>query len=111
MRGLVDYVARYSTDRLAGEARRLANCEGMIPALAEARLAGARALLERELTRIPVLVSARISRSMTSLDNYASPFEGFGSASMLSQRRAPFGTAEQVFSGCRRGLETKCRSR
>ena len=72
VRGLVDYVARYSTDRLAGEARRLANCEGMIPALAEARLAGARALLERELTRIPVLVSARISRNITSLDNYAS---------------------------------------
>ena len=45
----------------------------MIPALAEANwLAGGRALLERELTRIPVLVSARISRSMTSLDNYAS---------------------------------------
>ncbi|MDE6772652.1 MAG: exodeoxyribonuclease VII large subunit, partial [Muribaculaceae bacterium] len=66
--GMVDWIARYCTDRLLGESRRLSNCEGMIPALAEARLSGARALLEREVTRIPVLVSARLSESGSRID-------------------------------------------
>lgn len=66
--GMVDWIARYCTDRLLGESRRLSNCEGMIPALAEARLSGARALLEREVTRIPVLVSARLSKSGSRID-------------------------------------------
>ncbi len=60
---LVDYVTRYAGDRISGEMRRLANCEALIPTLAEARISSARALLEREITRIPVLVSSKISQA------------------------------------------------
>lgn len=57
----VQWIARYSSERMQGEARRLDNAETMIPALANARLASAKAHLERELTRIPVLVESRLA--------------------------------------------------
>lgn len=60
---LVDFVTRYAGDRISGEMRRLANCEALIPTLAEARISSARALLEREVTRIPVLVSSKIAQA------------------------------------------------
>lgn len=66
--GMADWVARYSADRVQGELRRLANCEAMLPALAETRLKTAHALLEREMTRIPVLVGARIEQASGRLD-------------------------------------------
>lgn len=68
---LVDYISRYTTERLAGEMRRIANCEALIPALAETRLNAAKALLDRELTRIPVLVSSRLARAEGKVDMYA----------------------------------------
>ena len=65
---LVDFVSRYTTDRLSGEMRRLTNCEALIPALVDVRLSSARSLLEREISRIPVLVSSRISQAGAKLD-------------------------------------------
>lgn len=65
---MVDRIARYSTDRLQGEERRLANCEAMLPALADARIAAAKALLDREITRIPVLVQSRLQEAGARLD-------------------------------------------
>lgn len=65
---MVDRIARYSTDRLQGEQRRLANCEAMLPALADARISAARALLDREMTRIPVLVQSRLQEAGSRLD-------------------------------------------
>ncbi len=67
--GMVDWIARYSIDRIQGEQRRISNCEAMLPALLEARLSSARALLEREMTRIPVLVQSRLSHESVRLDN------------------------------------------
>lgn len=66
--GLIDGIMRYCNDRILGESRRLSNCEGMIPALVEARLSEARALLEKEMSRIPVLVSSRLSEARGHLD-------------------------------------------
>lgn len=68
---LCDWTARYSADRLNGEARRLTNAEAMIPALAQARLSAARALLEREATRIPLLAGSRIAAASSRLDGMA----------------------------------------
>ena len=68
---MVDWISRYSTDRIQGEQRRLANAEAMIPALAKARIDGAKALLDRELTRIPVLVESRIKEAGGKLDTIA----------------------------------------
>lgn len=65
---MVDRIACYSTDRLQGEERRLANCEAMLPALADARIAAAKALLDREITRIPVLVQSRLQEAGARLD-------------------------------------------
>lgn len=65
---MIDWIIRYCNDRILGEARRLSNCEGMIPALVEARLSGARALLEKEMTRIPMLVASRLSEARGRLD-------------------------------------------
>lgn len=65
---LAEGVARYTSERLNGEIRRLVNCESLIPALATARIEGARSLLERELGRIPVLVRSRIAAASTRLD-------------------------------------------
>lgn len=59
--GMVDWITRYSSDRIQGEARRLANCEAMLPSIVKARLTAASALLDRELARIPVIVGSRLS--------------------------------------------------
>lgn len=69
--GMVDWIARYSTERIAGESRRLANCEAMIPALAKARLQSAQALLEREIARLPAVVETRLTRAHAAIDNIA----------------------------------------
>lgn len=66
---MVQWIARYSTDRLVGEARRLDNAETMIPALANARLTAAKAHLDRELTRIPVLVESRLAGERGKIDS------------------------------------------
>ncbi|MDE6768661.1 MAG: exodeoxyribonuclease VII large subunit, partial [Muribaculaceae bacterium] len=66
---MVQWIARYSTDRLVGEARRLDNAETMIPALANARLTAAKARLDRELTRIPVLVESRLAGERGKIDS------------------------------------------
>lgn len=66
---LVDWISRYSMERIQGESRRLANCESMIPALVQARIASASSLLEREMTRIPVVVGAKISGASGQLDS------------------------------------------
>lgn len=65
---LVDRIARYAAERLSGESLRLANCEAMLPAMAEARLSSARSLLDREMARIPVLVSARLMQERGRID-------------------------------------------
>lgn len=65
---MVQWITRYSTDRLLGEARRLDNVETMIPALANARLTSAKSRLDRELTRIPVLVESRLAAARGRLD-------------------------------------------
>jgi len=67
--GIVDRVAHYANDCLQGEHRRLVNCEAMLPALAETRLTAARALLDREMTRIPVLVQSRLNTARGRLDS------------------------------------------
>ena len=66
---MVDWISRFSTDRIQGEQRRLANAEAMIPTLAKARIDAARALLEREMTRIPVLVDSRVKEANVRLDS------------------------------------------
>ncbi len=66
---MVQWIARYSTDRLLGESRRLDNAETMIPALANARLTAAKARLDREMTRIPVLVESRLAGERGKLDS------------------------------------------
>ena len=66
---MVQWITRYSTDRLVGEARRLDNVETMIPALANARLTAAKARLDRELTRIPVLVESRLAGERGKIDS------------------------------------------
>ena len=66
---MVDWITRYCSDRIQGEVRRLSNCEAMIPALAEARLSAARALLDREMTRIPVLVGSRLAAESGKIDS------------------------------------------
>lgn len=66
---MVQWITRYSTDRLVGEARRLDNVETMIPALANARLTAAKARLDRELTRIPVLVKSRLAGERGKIDS------------------------------------------
>lgn len=68
VREMTDRIARYCADRLQGEERRLANCEAMLPALAEGRIAAAKALLDREITRIPVLVQSRLQEAGSRLD-------------------------------------------
>ncbi|MDE6793653.1 MAG: hypothetical protein K2J48_11295, partial [Muribaculaceae bacterium] len=69
--GLADWIARYSMECIKGETRRLANIEAMIPALAKARITASQALLEKELSRIPVLVSSRIKNASVNLDRFA----------------------------------------
>ncbi|MDE6335803.1 MAG: exodeoxyribonuclease VII large subunit [Muribaculaceae bacterium] len=66
---MVQWITRYSTDRLVGEARRLDNVETTIPALANARLTAAKARLDRELTRIPVLVESRLAGERGKIDS------------------------------------------
>lgn len=65
---LVDVISRYASDRISGETRRLANCEALLPTLAEARLSSAKALLDREMSRIPMLVTSRIARAEAGLE-------------------------------------------
>ncbi len=65
---MVDWIARYSADRVAGELRRLDNAEGLIPALAKTRITAAQARLDMELTRIPALVESRLAGARGNLD-------------------------------------------
>lgn len=78
--GIIDGIIRYCNDRILGESRRLSNCEGMIPALVEARISGARALLEKEMTRIPVLVTSRLSEARGRLDTVGRVINAVSSA-------------------------------
>lgn len=66
--GLVDFVTRYSADRLVGEHRRLDNLEATIPVIARSRLEAAKAHLDKEITRIPVLVTSRIQTAYNQLN-------------------------------------------
>lgn len=78
--GLADWIARYSMECIKGETRRLANIEAMIPALAKARITASGALLEKELSRIPVLVSSRIKNASVNLDRFADLIKSLSSA-------------------------------
>ena len=65
---MVDWIARYSSDRIAGELRRLDNAQGLIPTLAKTRITAAQARLDMELTRIPALVESRLAGARARLD-------------------------------------------
>lgn len=65
---MVEWIARYSSDRVAGELRRLDNAQGLLPALAKARISSAQARLDMELTRIPALVESRLAGARGVLD-------------------------------------------
>lgn len=69
--GLVDFVTRYSSDRIVGERRRLDNLEATIPVIARSRLEAAKAQLDKEITRIPVVVTSRITTAYNQLDTAA----------------------------------------
>lgn len=67
--GLVDWIVRYATDRLQGEARRLANCEAMVPALAKSRLESAKTRLDG-LSRLTLAMGqSQTQRASQRLDN------------------------------------------
>lgn len=66
---MVDYVVRYGSERIMGENRRLANVEAMIPALASTRLLAAGSRLDREMSRLPVIVNARLSKEHMRMDS------------------------------------------
>ena len=67
---MVDFIIRYGNDRIIGENRRLANVEAMIPALASSRLSSARALLDKEIGRLPVVVQSRLSKEDVRVESY-----------------------------------------
>lgn len=72
---LVDQIARYGNDRLVGEGRRLANFDALVPALANGVVERARGLLEREMSRMPVVVESRISREKTRMESFGKILE------------------------------------
>ena len=63
-----EWIARYSSERVLGESRRLDAAEAMIPALVQTRLTSARAKLDMELQRLPALVEARLNEARLRLD-------------------------------------------
>ncbi len=65
---LIDIIVRQAADRLTGEERRLANCQAMIPVLANARLAASQALLDKTIARLPALAASRIASAKGHLD-------------------------------------------
>lgn len=67
---MVDGIVRYSSERLTGEQRMLANVEALLPALAEARLAAAKANLDREISRLPVIIDSKISRENIRIESF-----------------------------------------
>lgn len=68
---ICDWIARYSTDRLTGESRRLANCEAMIPTLVDSRINTARSTLDRAAALLQAHAASRTQRAAMTLDNTA----------------------------------------
>lgn len=69
--GLTDWIARYSADRLLGEHRRLDNLETLVPTIAQSKIRDAQALLDREMARIPALVSSRLVQEKVRAESLA----------------------------------------
>ncbi len=67
---LIDTIITYSKDRLSGEQRMLANVEALLPSIAEAPLLAAKANLDREMSRLPVIVDSKISREHLRMDSF-----------------------------------------
>lgn len=65
---LIDSIVRQASERLLGEERRLANCQAMIPVLANARIAASQALLDKTIARLPALAATRIASARGHLD-------------------------------------------
>lgn len=69
--GMVDWIARYSSERLAGEARRLANCEAMIPALVQMRFSTEHQKLDNLKRLLRMASEGCVKHAMNRLDNLA----------------------------------------
>ncbi len=57
----VSDVARYASDRVVGETRRLANLEAMVQPLVNARISATRTHLESIVSRLPVMAATRLA--------------------------------------------------
>ena len=85
---LMEDVIRISNDKINGEQQRLASYTSLIPALANSRLSSASALLQREMTRIPVLAGARISKEQQRLDGMKAMIDSlYRSRTAVAKRR------------------------
>lgn len=84
---LMQQIARYGLDRMAGEQRRLSNCEALIPSLAAERIGRERRRLDNAGALLKVVAASATSRSRIKLDMLASALAPAVTAAIGRERR------------------------
>ena len=83
----MNYVSRYVTDRIAGEQRRLASVESLIPAWASHQLSQAQALLQRVATHLPSIALGRTANARARLEIILETLRAASEARMRDRSR------------------------